>query len=112
MSLGSLGPQGKREFTTGELARAIYAHLRKEGDPLPKLKSWMYDRVGGLLRRLRTALAGPPAAAAAAPGCGGFGRINTGGMLAALRARGAKVDPSCGLRYLAHWSYFGLLCDQ
>ena len=26
ISLGSLGPQGKREFTTGELARGIYAH--------------------------------------------------------------------------------------
>ena len=53
MSLGSLGPQGKREFTTGGLARAIYAHptwdqdfrLRDKGAPPPKLKSWQYDRV-------------------------------------------------------------------
>ena len=47
---------------------------------------------GGLLRRSRSALADQLAAVAL--GCGGFGRINTGGMSAALSAKGAKVDPT------------------
>ena len=41
---------GKAEFTTGELARLIYADpllhkLFGKGDAPPKLKSWQYDRI-------------------------------------------------------------------
>jgi hypothetical protein len=41
---------GKAEFTTGELARLIYAdpllhHLLRKSDAPPKLKSWQYDRI-------------------------------------------------------------------
>src|SRR5262245_31202155 len=42
------------EATTGQLARAVYANpifdwannrLREKGEPLPKIKSWMYARI-------------------------------------------------------------------
>ena len=41
---------GKMEFTTGELARLIYADpllhkLLRKSDAPPKLKSWQYDRI-------------------------------------------------------------------
>ena len=43
----------RRDFTTGELVRLIYCsrhwdqdfNWRKDGDPSPKVKHWMYERV-------------------------------------------------------------------
>ena len=84
------GPVGK-DYTTGELARAIYTNPtwdqncrpREDGEPAPPIKSWMLSRV----RKAAAAFADPVGRV----GHGhailwrAFDRINFGGMSAARR---------------------------
>ena len=68
---------GKAEFTTGELARLIYADpllhkLLRKSDAPPKLKSWQYDRIRRALPPLLTASVGQHPRVV--HGCGGSKR--------------------------------------
>ena len=85
------GNREDRLFTTGELARVIYANpvwdqncnLREKGEKLPKLRAGTIWRLGRLLRPLQTVLAGRVPGVAL--GSGAFVPVNSLMMPAGLR---------------------------